>query len=758
MSKTETELFNVLNEQLFDKLITFEEKKRNLISSFIGSDSLDKIGSLWPEYAQNSVATLNQIATASRLERFEYQETLSDNLQTLKDNPEALTVLTSSRDKSILLEFFARNLSLAYNESLISGLFESSFDEASLEDYSLQIQELAKINIFALGKELQIDEQFLEIMKLLSKLNFKVTVMQRFESLQKAVKDNELLLEQRITYLRDMAQLYKDGFLKILTEAQGSFWWDDRILRYFILSQANKFYTQAQKLLEDHPFDPSLIITIDDDIAYCQADMNLTMGQFFLEIALNTLIKGDHRLACNYFTQACEDLETGFTVLERNISESMEKSELQAIIEGNLSYTEVFHSLTEISCSITQLTAKNYSRKKIQEKIIALQKAINALSSDIEQYHQTEFMNTMSFILDHLLLHLKHEEFTKEQLKEEITKGLNRLGAIFKSRLDNSSRTFLELVDKDDHQELEIKIAFCKKEIEKLQDISISILLLPSYLPMRDELVAKSQVLYDIITSELYRLRGLQESNATKALCLYVKSYISTKKAFSSLEKGQVLDELAAFVKNEYSKAYVKSHLKEAAILQTGNQYFFARYLLRRLPEILEAKQLQQLPENIAKLYIEHHSSMFNSMIAIWERLMAHYNAIMKHRDEHEATAEGIINWDYIEKKRHHTEASLLFFKSCQAFVQAQEYAIIKKRTQSEKLFRDANKNAGEAATLFSKIIDTLKGDVKRIPKDLYNFSTYCKTQSQKVSQGQQLDDLPIKDFVVLIGVISSSF
>ncbi|GAH72811.1 unnamed protein product, partial [marine sediment metagenome] len=36
-------------------------------------------------------------------------------------------------------------------------------------------------------------------------------------------------------------------------------------------------------------------------------------------------------------------------------------------------------------------------------------------------------------------------------------------------------------------------------------------------------------------------------------------------------------------------------------------------------------------------------------------------------------------------------------------------------------------------------------------------FSAFCKIQSVKVSQGKKVDELPIKDFVVLIGIISAS-
>ena len=99
----------------------------------------------------------------------------------------------------------------------------------------------------------------------------------------------------------------------------------------------------------------------------------------------------------------------------------------------------------------------------------------------------------------------------------------------------------------------------------------------------------------------------------------------------------------------------------------------------------------------------------------------------------------------------------MLFYKSCQAVVQAQEYARIKERVKAEKFFSEASKYANEAAQIFNSVIDTLKGEVQQMPNDLYNFSNFCKTQGQKVSQGKKAEELPIKDFVVLVGIISAS-
>ena len=191
----------------------------------------------------------------------------------------------------------------------------------------------------------------------------------------------------------------------------------------------------------------------------------------------------------------------------------------------------------------------------------------------------------------------------------------------------------------------------------------------------------------------------------------------------NNLKKGKVFKELQNFIKEEFCKTYVQSHLKEASILQTGNQYFFARYLLRTLPDILGTLDLNKIPKDIATLIIENHGAMFDSMITIWERLSSHYNVLLQHNKKYKITTQETINWHYIEKKRDHTKVAMLFFKSCQAVVQAQEFAVIKERVRAEKLFNDADKFAREAAQLFNAVIDTLKGEVKQMPKDLYNFA-----------------------------------
>ena len=110
---TKAELFDVLKEQLFDRLINFDAQRKELFSA-VNSAKIEDICASWPDFAKSCALALNQIATASRLERYEYQETLTDNIKSLKSNPKALEVVSRSRDQSILLEFFARVLSLLY--------------------------------------------------------------------------------------------------------------------------------------------------------------------------------------------------------------------------------------------------------------------------------------------------------------------------------------------------------------------------------------------------------------------------------------------------------------------------------------------------------------------------------------------------------------------------------------------------------------------------------------------------------------------
>ena len=99
----------------------------------------------------------------------------------------------------------------------------------------------------------------------------------------------------------------------------------------------------------------------------------------------------------------------------------------------------------------------------------------------------------------------------------------------------------------------------------------------------------------------------------------------------------------------------------------------------------------------------------------------------------------------------------MLFFQSCQAIIKAQEYAQIRDRSRAQKLYAQAEKFAKKSAKNFATVLDTLKGEVQQLATDLFNFASFCKTQHSKISQGQKADELPIKDFVVLIGIISSS-
>ena len=116
MSKSE--LFDVLKEQLFDRLVDFDALRKEMFTSLEGT-KMEKLGDIWLVFSKNCASSLSQIATASRLERYEYQETLMDNIKSLRKNPKALEVVTKSRDQSILLEFFARDLSLLYYETII---------------------------------------------------------------------------------------------------------------------------------------------------------------------------------------------------------------------------------------------------------------------------------------------------------------------------------------------------------------------------------------------------------------------------------------------------------------------------------------------------------------------------------------------------------------------------------------------------------------------------------------------------------------
>ena len=156
MSKAE--LFDVLKEQLFDRLVTFDAQKKEIFSSVKGV-KIEEICKDWPKFAKVCAMSLNQIATASRLERYEYQETLEENIKSLRSNPKAFEVVSKSRDQSILLEFFARVLSLLYYETILEGVFKTTRDSSIIDDYAQQMHELSEIILFSLGKELIVDEK-----------------------------------------------------------------------------------------------------------------------------------------------------------------------------------------------------------------------------------------------------------------------------------------------------------------------------------------------------------------------------------------------------------------------------------------------------------------------------------------------------------------------------------------------------------------------------------------------------------------------
>ncbi|MCK5047641.1 MAG: hypothetical protein KAS22_13730, partial [Candidatus Heimdallarchaeota archaeon] len=168
---TKAELFDVLKEQLFDRLINFDAQRKKLFSA-VNSAKIEDICDSWPDFAKSCALALNQIATASRLERYEYQETLTDNIKSLKSNPKALEVVTRSRDQSILLEFFARVLSLLYYETILEGVFKTKKDTSIFNEYAQQTHELSEIILFSLGKELLIDEEYLKMMSSIGKINF----------------------------------------------------------------------------------------------------------------------------------------------------------------------------------------------------------------------------------------------------------------------------------------------------------------------------------------------------------------------------------------------------------------------------------------------------------------------------------------------------------------------------------------------------------------------------------------------------------
>lgn len=756
MSKVE--LFDVLKEQLFDRLINFDSIRKETFSS-VSTTRIEDICNAWPEFAQTSALALNQIATASRLERCEYQETLSENIKALKNNPKAFEVVSKSRDQSIVLEFFARVLSLLYYETIMEGVFEKKRNVSVIEDYAKQLHELSEIILFTLGKELLIDEEYLKMMISIGKMNFESNLYENLESIDKSKKSKQkdALLERRIKNLRYKGTLYKDYYSRILEIAREDFWWDDQLLRYFIFTKADKLFTEARDILQKNPLDPSLLLTIDFEIALCQGQAKLAFGSHQLELAINALLTEDHQKAYDFFSLANKTFNDSLDEIKQVPVESISSRDLIDEIEANIDFTAIFTTLVALSCSIIEISTQEFSKKELKAQINSLTSLSDAPLANIEFYHQSEFLNTVGFILENLNILSTHEILSVERIKTEINKGFRRLGLIYKGRIDNTARGFLQLPWQDDQKDIEIKKAFCDSQTEKIQDILISILLMPTYVKDRKILIAKCKSLLHIVNSESYRLKGLKEKNSTKALSMLVKSYLGAKESFENLKKGKVLDELQYFIAEEFSKSFIQSHLKEASILQTGNQYFFARYLLRTLPDVLASIDLSRVPLEIATLIIENHGNMFDSMITIWERLASHYDAILKHKEEYNLVSDEIINWDYIAKKKNHTLGAIAFYKSCQAIVQAQEFARIKERSRSEKLFNEASKFANKSAEMFSSAIDTLKGEVQQLAKDLFNFAAFCKTQSAKISQNKKVDELPVKDFVVLIGIISAS-
>ncbi|HUU79636.1 MAG TPA: hypothetical protein VMX55_14920 [candidate division Zixibacteria bacterium] len=757
MSKSE--LFDVLNEQLFDRLMNFDAMRKGILTSFDSSEE-EKLGKIWLDFAKSSASTLNQIATASRLERYEYQETLSENIKSLKSNPKALEVITKSRDQSILVEFFAKALSSLYYETVIEGICDGPKDPSVVTIYANQSQELSELILFSLGKELLFeDEEFLKILVNIGKVNFESNINEQLNSFEKRVRDQHknLMLERKIKNLRYKGTLYKDSYTKILDVAKEHFWWDDQILRYCLYSKADHYFSEAREILTKNPIDPSLLMTIDFEIALCRGQAHLARGEHYLELAINTLISGTHQQSYDNFMLSNKYFNDSLKEVEQVSVESSFSQDLINRIKSNLEFTELFMTLLALSCSIIEISSTKLSKNELKARIESLVSLSEAPLANIEYYSQFEFLNTVGFILENLKILSKHETLNAERIQIEIKKGFKRLGLIFKGRLDNMGRSFLFLPWEDDQEDIEIKNAYCETEPEKIQEILISVLLMPPYIPDRKILTAKSRALLNIVNSEAYSLKGLKEKNATKALCLMVKSHLAAKESYDNLKKGKVFDELKEFVEKEFSRTYVQSHLKEASILQTGNQYFFARYLLRTLPDILSTLDLNRVPKEIATLIIENHGGMFDSMITIWDRLSAHYTSLLEHNKEYQIISDDTINWDYIEKKTEHTKGAMLFFKSCQSVVQAQEFANIKERVKAEKYFLDGSKYANESAHAFNTIIDTLKGEVQQLPKDLYNFASFCKNQSIKVSQGKKIDELPVKDFVVLIGIISAS-
>ncbi|MBD3193117.1 MAG: hypothetical protein GF308_20960 [Candidatus Heimdallarchaeota archaeon] len=757
MSKSE--LFEVLNDQLFDRLVKFDEHRKEILASF-SKISKNHFGKHWPNFAETCAKTLDQIATFARLERFEYQETLSENIQSLKNNPQAFEVVSKSRDHSILLEFFARVLSLIYYESILDGLFNVANDRQVIKEHVKQSQELVSILVFSLGKELPHLDEFSDLIVDYGKTVFESQIIERFEELNEQVsaENKVFLLEQKVHYLRKKALLYMNHYSKILELAKEDFWWEDNLLDYYIYAKAEEYLSEARKILLKNPLNPGLLITIESEIAYCKGLAKIALANHSLELTLNSLISENHQQAWEHARQADQRYTEGFKQIEQiSFSKDIfDQTTINKMVDFRR-FTRVLITLISFLDSINKLCCEQNSQLNLQETLHDLADLCKTPSEEIALFHQSEFFNALGFILDKLLIIEKHEPLTQERIMTEVEEGFQRLGLILKGQIDNASRRLLRLPWSKEQQALETKEVVCESEINKLQNQLISILLIPSFVDSKIKLVAKNQVVLSIANCELARIKSQKESNATKSLCLLVKSYLQAKEAFDHLEEGEVISELNEFVEKEYSQAFVKSHLKETTILQTGNQYFFARYLLRALPGVLAGEDSKKLPPEMAKLLIKRRAGMFDSMIVIWNRLSNHYQTLLEHRERHQPSSEPLLNWFYIEKKQAHTEGAKLFFKSCQAAVQAQEYAMIKERTLGEKLFNEADKYASASAKLFSEVIDTLKGEVQSLPKDLYNFASFCRTQRQKLSQGKKIAEIPIKEFVVLIGVISAS-
>ncbi|MHA1245436.1 MAG: hypothetical protein ACTSP7_12815, partial [Candidatus Heimdallarchaeota archaeon] len=193
-----TELFDVLKDQLFDRLVNFDTLRKEIFNSLIGFN-FDKIGEVWGDFAENCATALNQIATSSRLERYEYQETITENIKSLRNNPKALAVVTRSRDESILQEFLARALSLLYFETIIEGVNNGPKNSKFIKEYATQSQKLSELILFSLGKELQFDEKYLQIINNIGKVNFESNLSDQINQFDSQMKKahKSMILERK---------------------------------------------------------------------------------------------------------------------------------------------------------------------------------------------------------------------------------------------------------------------------------------------------------------------------------------------------------------------------------------------------------------------------------------------------------------------------------------------------------------------------------------------------------------------------------